>query len=539
MFKATSSCFGGFGRGIFGAMDQQWTELSSMIRDVEKNSDTKADEETLCSKLRMCVCSGEGQDAFHFHQNLVTLLKPSLAAKRKPRPPKTAPKPEGTKRVKPEYPPARLQMMAAFLIMKLEKVVEDALAGAPNPGYHHSPPESGVPSPWAAVLARRNVIPEGDSNVPEVLYFHIGYMNFSNWHFAGLELEVAHVENNGSVHLSVPEQPVFHRILPFLRDRVNMKCSWSISFLQIRSTNDMVAATELVPGKVIADLYTEVPKFKVWHGSDAECFNRQRRSRTRHGSKEKKQETEKKAGAKKPKIKIPLGIEDAYGEDEIIDGILALNDEEEGLESDRESIGTVVDGGTSEEDVPDMSGAGHHGFKVWSHAKAKSSAKVKLPPKKNASSSSSVPHSKSTASASAPPKAGPIEKAELAEPISKVKTGTEVRFDLPGGIGRLCFYPNSNSFSAFCPKHVDCRRSRTAKPGSSRGQGRPLGHLLAWLSQAADYPDHTEHVKFCLPSLENRQEGRRLLQTVPGWESFANYERPKRAGESDEPDEIR
>lgn len=533
MFKATPSCFGGFGRGIFGAMDQQWTELCSMIRDVEKNSDTKEskEDETLCSKLRMCVCSKEGQDAFHFHQNLVTLLKPSLAAKRKPRLPKTAPKPEGTKRVKPEYPPARLQMMAAFLIMKLEKVVEDAVVSEPNPGHHHSRPSSGVPSPWSAVLASRNVVPEDDSNVPEVLYFHVGYMNFSNWHFAGLELEVAHVENNGSVHLSVPERPVFHRILPFLRDRVNMKFTWSISFLQIRSTNDMVAATELVPGKVIADLYTEVPKFKVWHGSDAERFNRQRRSRTRKSaSKEKKQETERKPGAKrKPKIKIPLGIEDAYGEDEIIDGILALNDEEEGLESD-ESIGSVVAGETSEEDVPDMLGAGHHGFKVWSSAKAKSNAKVKLPSKKNASSSATVAHSKSTASASAPPKA---------EPVSKVRTGTEVRFDLPGGIGHLCYYPNSKSFSAFCPKHVDCRRSRTAKAGCSSGQGRPLGHLLAWLSQAADYPDHKEHVKFCLPSLENRQEGRRLLQTCHGWESFANYERPRRAGESDEPDEIR
>ena len=91
------------------------------------------------------------------------------------------------------------------------------------------------------------------------------------------------------------------------------------------------------------------------------------------------------------------------------------------------------------------------------------------------------------------------------------------------------------------PRQVHESRSRTlcrtANPSAHDArfsQGRPLGFMQAWARQAHLYPDKS-HVKFCRPTLEERQQARSDFGAIDGLASFSGKERPKRGDEADEP----
>ena len=85
----------------------------------------------------------------------------------------------------------------------------------------------------------------------------------------------------------------------------------------------------------------------------------------------------------------------------------------------------------------------------------------------------------------------------------------------------------------------------TTVPESTRtslqkGQGRPLGHLMAWLLAQGDYVGQQEHCHTFTTTRGKREEGRAHLYSLPGGQEFATaHERSKREGEGEEPLNIR
>ena len=301
-----------------------------------------------------------------------------------------------------------------------------------------------------------------------------------------------------------------------------------VSILQIRSTDDSVPAMDFIPGKIIADKYETVPEFQVWQGSEEEEACRQQRKRARQ-TRTSRKAASTEAKPKSAKQALPLPFSDVYGEDEIQEYVEALDEEnqpQDEREPDEDSHEDL-----SEDDVPDMAAERKHFAKKLWPSKANKAKEKSKPAKSSAEpSSSSV-----LVGADAPIPADPAHEKAAGAP--KVKSGTEIKFELLE-LGRLVYYPKSQTFSAFCTKHEDCRRSRTAKSGNA-GQGRPLGALVAWLMLSEKFNDHFEHVRLCVPSYKERKEARELLKAKDGYESFSSYERPLRPGEEEEPDSIR
>jgi hypothetical protein len=106
--------------------------------------------------------------------------------------------------------------------------------------------------------------------------------------------------------------------------------------------------------------------------------------------------------------------------------------------------------------------------------------------------------------------------------------------------GKVTWYPGKGKqgpyFPATCGVHRRCTRRRSAAEGRQAAQGRPLGHLVGRsCSWAGDPAAHHAYE----PALEARQLARReVLPRSAGADVLADKERPRRAGDDDEPEEL-
>jgi hypothetical protein len=126
-----------------------------------------------------------------------------------------------------------------------------------------------------------------------------------------------------------------------------------------------------------------------------------------------------------------------------------------------------------------------------------------------------------------------------------VLVGGVITLQVPG-LGKLIYYPSSNDFYASCtddlhvkkPEHVDyrdvgnlrakfCRKVAKANHGRKRGQGRPLGSLMAWLQQHHQHGDSASHIHGTYITHAMRVEGRRYLKTLAGAENLLCMEARK------------
>jgi len=67
------------------------------------------------------------------------------------------------------------------------------------------------------------------------------------------------------------------------------------------------------------------------------------------------------------------------------------------------------------------------------------------------------------------------------------------------------------------------------------GAGRPLGHLVAWLSAGNEFSNADGHKAF-VPSFEQRRASRASLRALPNSEIWLARERAVRDGEAFEPE---
>ena len=114
-------------------------------------------------------------------------------------------------------------------------------------------------------------------------------------------------------------------------------------------------------------------------------------------------------------------------------------------------------------------------------------------------------------------------------------------FILDGGLGELHFSTSGEYLRAHCYAHPACRRQRTINASDAlnrQGQGRPVGHLLAWLRKGQAVDTAQEHIamKAAMLSYSERKQAREDFYAQPGAEEWADtYERARQGGERVEP----
>lgn len=111
----------------------------------------------------------------------------------------------------------------------------------------------------------------------------------------------------------------------------------------------------------------------------------------------------------------------------------------------------------------------------------------------------------------------------------------------------ITYYRNTDSFVAACkckkhnsskPKIVVCTRSRVAfKSETKDSQGRPLGHLAAWLEACEEFGCKDDHKKYKKIPFADRWGARlRWREEVAGFTDLEKLERERNTGEDEEPD---
>lgn len=123
-----------------------------------------------------------------------------------------------------------------------------------------------------------------------------------------------------------------------------------------------------------------------------------------------------------------------------------------------------------------------------------------------------------------------------AQPVIRMRTELVCRIPELGG--HILFYEKSRMFFAYCGniEHGRCIMTRTCERSLRSGreaQGRPLGHLAAWLrghdlasklDHSLQFPDHATR-------LAAREEWR---QRDPAFAVLEELERPRSANEGEE-----
>jgi len=109
------------------------------------------------------------------------------------------------------------------------------------------------------------------------------------------------------------------------------------------------------------------------------------------------------------------------------------------------------------------------------------------------------------------------------------------------GEGTITWNAKKQDFIAVChhPLHLPkgmCRKTRTARAGRRPEQGRPLGHLYAWLLSHFDHAEKQEHMTLCFPSFDARSSARHEMEGMGDIaQDLLGMERPCRPNEEPEP----
>ena len=138
----------------------------------------------------------------------------------------------------------------------------------------------------------------------------------------------------------------------------------------------------------------------------------------------------------------------------------------------------------------------------------------------------------------------PLALAAPARPPSADALPCWVKCDIPGR-GSIVWYKSNGNFVASCslPHHGGislCKKTRTCYPSDRRRpQGRPLGHVLAWLLEqhGLGCVDQKSH-HAVRPSLQQRREAREALKGIAGSDLLFQAERQCRDDEGSEPEGL-
>ena len=270
-----------------------------MINDDEcrpfPSAEPARSQTSLCRQLLFCVCrAGKNQEAFHVVQNFIALLKPQVKAQSKPSGPGDADK----KKKEIIKPLGRVKLEAGFLVLRLQASRPGAALAGSSDSCHS----------WKLAMRRRQATTNADG---DIVYFHIGYMNFQNYHCAGLELHLQEERFDGSLILQASSPLRFQRFLPFVHERLDLDLSWTCSFMLLRSTDEPLLASDMKGGLVSAEPFPDMSSFRVWKGLREERLSRMQRCRAA-ASRQRRGARQRPAA-----VHVPADIAEAYSDEDL------------------------------------------------------------------------------------------------------------------------------------------------------------------------------------------------------------------------------
>ena len=562
IFKPTFREQSGHGEGVASMLDSSWSQRCCLTKHAESPVlDCRHSFKTsACCALCFCVHRGDGLKAYQFHLKIAKLLKPYFRAvrqKRKRQNEETAP--ADAKKKKPVYPEARKLLDSAMIIMRLS-TGSDVVSGNSEAEAEPEPCQGASPAPWGSV-AQKILCKQGlgtEHRPSQEHWLHIGYMNMTTYMFSVMQLLPISPKDNDAtgqdvVSLSARVSTGIRawRSMEFFKQHLDFNLVWHVRLYRILSTDKFLTATEMAPSIVQARVCAEVPELRCWQGWSEEEKALGSGHQGGGGGGGGPGGGGPPGGNSRPKPPKPQNqLEDAAEEQpHPAAGIGDWSDDEQpvgaggpvdaaahahelelmGRASDDDEVhslpsdASVVDDATVAEQVAEalaaeaepLEAAGAGQALHLPAAAAAAAADDMLPP------------------ADVAPPLVPKAKAKAAPRSGGELSGEAVlRLKVPGGT--LVYYEHTKDVTAYCDRHPECRKTRTTRPGNKRGQGRPLGFLLAWLGKAADYTNQSTHVHRCRVTLEDRRAGRMLLMLQEGWETLGNKERPQRADEAEE-----
>lgn len=528
ILKPTHRQHAGHGDGLLSNVDEAFERRCCLVRGVAAKPlhTDYAFQTSPCCMLSFCIHRGAGLKAWTMHQNIGKLLKPFLKAlPKKRKKPGDPAAPADAKRQMPVYPEARKLLDGGKIVLRLQNgaafmdATEDMSASA------------GESLGWGSVALRllQNPAAAGPRKT-ETHWLHIGYMNHTTRVFSVLRMTEVGRRGPDAVLLSavVEDRLQTFRSFEFFKEHVDFDQTWRMALYRIRSTDEQVLPSDLMPSTLEVECFADVPEFICWkgwaeekrslnsstHGGGGGGGGKAGGGSSGHGSAQHRpdfSDTQSQGGAPPPgagafntdsEPEAPVNA--ALGEDAaFLDVDDAPGEDAQSLPSDA----SVLDESTAAE-------AEELAMRRLTDPAAESSASAKAP--------AANPPAKPEATAKARGSGG--------------SSGLEVvRFEGPHG--QLAYYQNDKNIVAFCPdpSHVDCRRTRTTLPGVKRGQGRCLGFLVAWQSKASQFSNQKGHVHECSITKADRDKARLELLALPGHEVLTDKERPREPGEDLEP----
>ena len=543
IFKQTHRQRKNYGYGLWQLVEEAWQATNSMLvhKDQVPIQAGNAPADSPCLVNGTCVCGPPGPEALHFHAQFVALMcKPHfLAPRAKPASRQASGESQtAQKKKKPPKTVHRVLMEQGFFVVRASCV---------------SLPMTSSDSSWSRRLARLTAASEapaitdgglGHEQEQESLkashWYHISYMNFRNWRFACTPLKFVRSDEDG-IHLETFDPIGSCQHVDFLKQRMDFQQVWTTCYYTIRSTDQPLAPAEMAPGHVVVQAYEGIPKLRVWMGSEKETERRSAaraqqtsRSRTAPASRQSRQGPARGKGKGRGRLG-PEPLVEAVEDAAVIPSGSENSEPAAASDADLSSDAEEALG----EDVPDLDAAEDAPAPSWAPGPSSGSGLSRrycdriAVPRELAGTSAASSSSRAAASST--------EAVSRATGAPKVRSGTEVVFDVEGG--SLHYYPKNKLIQAFCKHHAgDCRKGRTilANDGERRAfQGRPLGFLLSWLQTASEYSDRASHCRLHVPpGYATRLQAREHFMTLPGASTFAAYERPRRDGEGPEPAEF-
>ena len=406
-------------------------------------------------------------------------------------------------------------------------------------------------------------------NFPQHMFLHIGYCNYRSFACAFLPLRLVHNPNSdGFMELSaaVADNPeAGAQTLPqVLAASFAFSKAYELSVFEIVTGSTPLLSSDRMHGHIVevrpCDFF-ETSTF--WKGSAQEPAKRQRRQAGRP--------SRRPPGYGRPKrprraaesvADADLGDEenqhhDADAEMDDVGELFAddASDAASAAQSDEEADLFSDDGGS--QPLPSEVGDDLDDEALQEADRGTSSDGNGEDPGSSSSSSSSSDSSDSSSSSSSLSLASVAAGAECAEeadqhsndgdaaeaaPRPRAAGGArreptvQRSIDIPGK-GQLRYSAQDSYMRAFCSTHGGaCQRQRTLNSSERKQQqGRCIGALVAWLSASDQHETKQSHVKARAASHAERCAARALFMALPHADEWADYERPRRAGEPDEP----
>ena len=387
------------------------------------------------------------------------------------------------------------------------------------------------------------------------LFFHVGYINFSTWHFSGPSLHRWMDDDVNKTTILTFGNPAdgedsplhwineIQTVWEFVSHHMNLDLAWNVQYKKILNDDAMVPR-HLMPAR-----YVEIGSFSeetsLWNGWQNE--KPKRRNKKTNSKDNAEQVFRAVAGASSSKrARVDTGSagdqsDQGKGEEEDLSMLVSeflqeldhaegLEDAQEANQDDSDSLETIL---AEMLDVLDS--------KDQESGMQEREADVPAIPEGLAATEPEhdlVALFDGLDDEDGPPnpeRARPSERApEVNLRRPKVPEDTII---VTTTIGELRYNSKLRFLRAHCYVHgSECRRQRQTTAGRKYGSGRPIGALVAWLQDGVNHSTQAEHVACGTASFQKRKEAREFFVRQGGSDRFLAYEREAKAAEGgDEP----